>query len=141
MYIYMIVEQILMIHFAIEMYFIKVILNKNIYKIWMLYSLSILALKNSRSINHMGQWHTAFRLHELNFSVVGIIYRIGPQEYPLLVLQSDYLEQSFRKKNFKIWGSVSQHVWHERDPSMTKRHNCTDLMAYKIQYPHQAICM
>ena len=29
----MIVEQILMIHFAIEMYFIKVILNKNIYKI------------------------------------------------------------------------------------------------------------
>ena len=69
----------------------------------MLYSLSILALKkekerNSKSINHMGQWHTAFRLHELNFSVVGIIYRIGPQEYPLLVLQSDYLEQSFRKK-------------------------------------------
>lgn len=61
----------------------------------MLYSLRILALKkeeerNSKSINHMGQWHTAFRLHELNFSVVGIIYRIGPQEYPLLVLQSDY---------------------------------------------------
>lgn len=69
----------------------------------MLYSLRILALKkkeerNSKSINHMGQWHTALRLHELNFSVVGIIYRIGPQEYPLLVLQSDYLEQSFRKK-------------------------------------------
>lgn len=95
MCIYMIVEQILMIHLPLRCTSSKVILNKNIYKIWMLYSLSILALKkekerNSKSINHMGQWHTAFRLHELNFSVVGIIYRIGPQEYPLLVLQSDY---------------------------------------------------